>query len=66
MTPQELVEIRKRLGYKSRSAFAEAVGVTRQTVDNWEKGTVPISKPVINLLRCWDTLRSRENMQGGA
>jgi DNA-binding transcriptional regulator YiaG len=52
MTPQELVEIRKRLGYKSRSAFAEAVGVTRQTVDNWEKGTVPISKPVVNLLRC--------------
>jgi DNA-binding transcriptional regulator YiaG len=62
MTPQELVEIRKRLGYKSRSAFAKAVGVTRQTMDNWEKGTVPISKPVINLLRCWDTLRGRENI----
>jgi DNA-binding transcriptional regulator YiaG len=56
MTPEELVKIRKSLGFKTRLTFALAVGVARTTVDNWENGVIPVPQPVVNLLRCWELL----------
>lgn len=41
MTPQEIKEIRLRLGI-SQQAFSNAVGVTVGTVNRWERG---LSKP---------------------
>jgi transcriptional regulator with XRE-family HTH domain len=44
VTPARLREIRKRLGL-SQSALAGVLGVSPQTVSNWETGSRPIGYP---------------------
>ncbi|MDD3582308.1 MAG: helix-turn-helix domain-containing protein [Desulfobacca sp.] len=38
MTPAELKQTRLRLGFRSRRALAEVLGVSPQTVESWETG----------------------------
>ena len=38
MTPAELKETRLALGFRSRRALAEVLGVSTQTVESWETG----------------------------
>lgn len=52
MTVKEFVRLRTRL-FKTRRAAAEALGVGRTTVDNWENGTTKIPVAVQKLIRCW-------------
>jgi DNA-binding XRE family transcriptional regulator len=42
MTRQELKETRLRLGYRTRRALAEALGVSKRAVDSWEEGWSPV------------------------
>jgi DNA-binding transcriptional regulator YiaG len=60
MTPAELIKTRKRLGYASQGELARALGVTRQTVSNWEAGACPISAPIIKLLECWGAVQEKQ------
>ena len=42
MTPQDLKEWRKRLGFKSQEKAAEALGISARAFNNYEtKGPVP-------------------------
>ena len=38
MTPAELKETRLAMGFRSRRALAEVLGVSPQTVESWETG----------------------------
>lgn len=54
ITPEEIVEIRKRWG-DSQSAFAARLGITRHsTVSEWERGVKSPSPPVVLLIRYLD------------
>lgn len=50
MTGAELRRIRERLGVTQRE-LAERVGVHFVTANRWERGQVPISEPVAQLVR---------------
>lgn len=52
MTPAELKAARLRLGFRSRRALAEEIGVPKQTVDSWESGRRPIPNLLVKLLDC--------------
>ena len=52
MTPTELKTARLRLGFRSRRALAEEIGVPKQTMDSWESGRRPIPNLLIKLLDC--------------
>lgn len=52
MTPNELKTTRLRLGFRSRRALAEALGVSIRAVDSWEQGWRPVPSWVPNFLRC--------------
>lgn len=52
MTPADLKAIRLRLGFKSRRALAEALGVSTRAVDSWEQGWRPVPSWVPNFLDC--------------
>jgi DNA-binding transcriptional regulator YiaG len=52
MTPAKLKEIRLRLGFRSRRALAETLGVTKWAVDSWESGRRPVPTWVPNFLDC--------------
>ena len=49
MSPAEIRALRRRYG-ESREAFARRVGVTRNTVWMWEKGTSPPTGPAVRLM----------------
>lgn len=52
MTAVELKTARLRLGFRSRRALAEAVGVTKWAVDSWEWGRRPIPGWLPKFLEC--------------
>lgn len=52
MTPADLKAARLRLGFRSRRALAEAMGVTKWTVDSWEMGRRPIPEIAVRFLNC--------------
>ncbi|HAY20910.1 MAG TPA: hypothetical protein DCY27_01830 [Desulfobacterales bacterium] len=52
MTPADLKATRLRLGYRSRRALAEVLGVPKQTLDSWESGRRPIPSWLPNFLDC--------------
>lgn len=52
MTPDDLKTTRLRLGFRSRQALAEEIGVPKQTVDSWESGRRSIPVWVPNFLDC--------------
>jgi DNA-binding transcriptional regulator YiaG len=51
-TPTDLKATRLRLGFKSRRALAEAIGVTKWAVDSWESDRRPIPAWVPKILDC--------------
>lgn len=50
MSAAELLRIRKRLGL-TQQAFAERVGVTRNTIARQERGELGIGEPLARLIR---------------
>ena len=55
MTPRQLKTLRAALGW-SQARLAEALGVSRNTVNRWEMGIRKISPLVVKLLA---TIKSR-------
>jgi putative transcriptional regulator len=49
MTASEIKQIRRDLG-ETVSTFAETIGVTRQTIHNWEGGRTQPTGPAWRLL----------------
>lgn len=49
MTPQQFKDIRAALGYSTKQ-MADALGVTRRTIQHYESGRRSISKTVENCL----------------
>ena len=52
MTPAALKATRLHLGFKSRRALAEVLGIPKQTVDSWETERRPIPPWIPNFLDC--------------
>lgn len=50
MTANEILRIRKRLGW-SQQRLADAVGVARNSVARWERGEMRIAEPAARLIR---------------
>ena len=50
--PPDLKTARLRLGYRSRRALAEALGVSKWAIDSWEMGRRPIPDWVPKFLTC--------------
>lgn len=59
MTAADLKTTRLRLGFKSRRALAEELGVSKWTVDSWEMGRRPIPNWLAKFLDCLESLRDR-------
>ena len=51
MSPQELRQAMRTLGYETQSDIAAAIGVNRSTVSLWLDGKVGVPRPVAMLLR---------------
>ena len=51
MSPQELREAMRSLGYETQTDIAKAIGVNRSTVSLWLDGKVGVPRPVAMLLR---------------
>lgn len=49
-----LEEARKAAGFRSQEALAEAIGVTRQSVNQWERGTEPRGASLVALCKVLD------------
>lgn len=46
MSKEELRDFRKRMGY-SQVELAEILGLSKNTISRWEKGTAPIGSPIV-------------------
>ena len=51
MSPDELRTHMRKLGYRTQSELAAAIGVSRSTVSLWLEGKVGVPRPVAMLLR---------------
>ena len=51
MPPEELRRAMARLGYKTHSDLADAIGVSRSSVSLWVQGKVGVPRPVAMLIR---------------
>ena len=55
MTPADLKATRLRLGFRSRRALADALGVSKWAIDSWEMGRRPIPDWVPKFVACLST-----------
>jgi transcriptional regulator with XRE-family HTH domain len=51
MSPEELRSHMRKLGYRTQSELAAAIGVSRSAVSLWLEGKVGVPRPVAMLLR---------------
>ena len=51
MSPDELRTNMRRLGYRTQSDLAAAIGVSRSSVSLWLEGKIGVPRPVAMLLR---------------
>ena len=51
MSPDELRTHMRKLGYRTQSELAAAIGVSRSAVSLWLEGKVGVPRPVAMLLR---------------
>ena len=59
MSPEELRNAMRSLGYRTQGDLAEAIGVTRSAVSLWTEGKVGVPRPVAMLLRMLVAARRR-------
>lgn len=52
MTPEEFKAMRLKLGYETRRALAEAMGITRYAIEHYEYGRRPVPMWAQKLLEC--------------
>ena len=51
MSPEELKQAMRTLGYRTQADLAAAIGVSRPAVSLWLDGKVGVPRPVAMLLR---------------
>ena len=59
MSPEELRNAMRSLGYKTQGDLASAIGVSRSAVSLWIEGKVGVPRPVAMLLRMLVAARRR-------
>ena len=59
MSPEELRNAMRSLGYRTQGDLAEAIGVSRSAVSLWTEGKVGVPRPVAMLLRMLVAARRR-------
>ena len=51
MSPNELKQAMRTLGYRTQNDLANAIGVSRSAVSLWLEGKVGVPRPIAMLLR---------------
>jgi len=59
MSPDELRAHMRKLGYRTQSDLAAAIGVSRSAVSLWLEGKVGVPRPIAMLLRMLIAARRR-------
>jgi hypothetical protein len=59
MSPEELRNAMRSLGYRTQGDLASAIGVSRSAVSLWIEGKVGVPRPVAMLLRMLVAARRR-------
>lgn len=52
--PWEFMRIRKKLGFKSPTAFGNALGMSHKSIYDYENGDTLVKKPLTMLMRFLD------------
>lgn len=60
MSPRELREAMRSLGYRTHGDLAAAIGVSRSSISLWSEGRVGVPRPVAMLLRMLVLARRRQ------
>lgn len=59
MSPEELAQAMKKLGYRTQDELANAIGVSRSSVSLWLQGRIGVPRPVAMLMRMLVAARRR-------
>lgn len=60
MSPEELGEAMRRLGFRTQAELAGAIGVSRSSVSLWLEGKIGVPRPVAMLIRMLIASQRRE------
>ena len=60
MSPEELGQAMRTLGYRTQNDLANAIGVSRSTVSLWLEGKIGVPRPVAMLIRMLIASQRRE------
>ena len=63
MTPCELSEARRDLGFPTQNDFAAYLGVSRAAVARWETGTTAIPGPIERIIELLEELHDHDSME---
>ena len=64
LSPGELSEAMRQLGYRTQADLADAIGVSRSSVSLWLDGKVGVPRPVSMLVRMLIAARRRSHDGG--
>ena len=65
LEPCEFKRIRQKLGFKSPTEFAKALGLSHKTIYDYENGSIVIKKPMTILMKFLDTTSKRKLQEFG-
>ena len=51
MSPEELTQAMRKLGFRTQGDLANAIGVSRSAVSLWLEGKIGVPRPVAMLIR---------------
>lgn len=51
MSPEELTQAMRKLGFRTQGELANAIGVSRSAVSLWLEGKIGVPRPVAMLIR---------------
>jgi transcriptional regulator with XRE-family HTH domain len=51
MSPEELSQAMRKLGFRTQAEMANAIGVSRSSVSLWLEGKIGVPRPVAMLIR---------------
>jgi transcriptional regulator with XRE-family HTH domain len=60
MSPDELAQAMRRLGFRTQAEMASAIGVSRSSVSLWLEGKIGVPRPVAMLIRMLIASQRRE------
>ena len=60
MSPDELAQAMRKLGFRTQAELATAIGVSRSSVSLWLEGKIGVPRPVAMLIRMLIASQRRE------